>query len=160
VTAVRRSCLGAAALVTACALLAGCGSSNNRLSASQYKGRLATISHRADATEESLEKALTATTVAQIETRLQTFVTADQRLGRDVAALDPPTNAVAANAELARGESDTADEVRAMLPRLTGIKNVKAALALLNKHLNGARGPSEIDRALGRLKQEGYARET
>jgi hypothetical protein len=159
VTAAGLRCVVAAALVRACALVAGCGGSS-RLSASQYKARLATISHQADATDGALEKALTATTVAEIETRLKTFAAADQGLGHEVAALKPPTNAASANAELARGESDTADEVRAMLPKLQGIKSAKAAIALLNKHLNGAKGPAEVDHAIGRLKQEGYTKET
>jgi hypothetical protein len=159
VTAVRGRCLAGAALLAVCALAAGCGGSN-RLSASQYKGRLTTISRQADATEGALGKALTATTVAQIETRLQAFATADQGLAHEVVALKPPKNAASANAELARGESDTADEVRSMLPKLKGITSAKAALALLNKHLNGAKGPDEVDHAIGRLKQEGYTKET
>jgi hypothetical protein len=159
VTPVRQGYVGGAALLAACALVSGCGG-GSRLSASQYKSRLATISHQADTTDGALEKALTATTVAQIETRLKTFATADQGLGHEVAALDPPKNAVSANAELARGESDTADEVRAMLPKLKAVSSAKAALTLLNKHLNGAKGPDEVDHALAQLKHEGYTKET
>jgi hypothetical protein len=59
-----------------------------------------------------------ATSVPQLVTVLTAFGTAERRIGDEVAALKPPTNAEAANTELAKGQQDTASEVQALLPKI------------------------------------------
>jgi hypothetical protein len=149
--------LSGVALLLACVLAAGCGGSS-RLSASQYRARLATIARQADKAQAQVEKGLSAKSVTEIQTRLRSFAAAEQQLGNDVAALKPPKNAEPANTELARGEHDTASEVRSLLPRLAKLKSVKAALILLNKNLGGANGGREVDQALAELKKAGYTK--
>ena len=90
--------------------------------------------------------------------RLSNFANATQKLGDEVAALKPPKNAEAANALLARGEHDTANATRAVLPQLMKLKSVKAALSFLNKSQGNANGGRELDQALAELKKMGYAK--
>lgn len=154
---IRKPHLAGAALLLVCALAAGCGG-GSRLSASQYRTRLATIARQADKAQAQAEKGLSATSLTEIQTRLRSFVSAEQKLGDEVAALKPPKNAEAANAELARGEHDTASEVRAVLPQLAKMTSVKIALSFLNKNLGSATGGREVDHALTRLKKMGYTK--
>jgi multidrug efflux pump subunit AcrA (membrane-fusion protein) len=145
------------ALLLVCALAAGCGGSS-RLSASQYRDRLATIAQQADKAQANVEKALSAASVTEIQTRLTSFAAAEQGLGNEVAALKSPENAEAANAELARGEHDTAREVRSALRQLATMKSVKAAVSFLNTSLGGTNGGREVDQALAELKKAGYTK--
>jgi hypothetical protein len=141
-------------LVLACALLAGCGGGSSRLSASEYRARLATLGKEADKVQGNVEKALSAKSVADIQTRLKAFATADDRLGDEASSLKPPKDAETANAELARGEHDTAAAVRSVLPKLAKFTSAKAAIA----YLKGIqpKGGREIDHALAQLKKLGY----
>ena len=152
-----RSLFAGVALVFACALLAGCGgSSSSRLSASEYRARLAKLGKEADKVQGDVEKALTAKSVSEIEARLKASATADDRLGDEVSALKPPKDAEAANAELARGEHDTAAAARAALPKLEKFTSAQAALSFLNS-IN-PRGGRELDHALTQLRKLGYAK--
>jgi hypothetical protein len=141
-------------LVLACALLAGCGGGSSRLSASEYRARLATLGKEADKVQGNVEKALSAKSVADIQTRLKAFATADDRLGDEASSLKPPKDAETANAELVRGEHDTAAAVRSVIPKLAKFTSAKAAIA----YLQGVqpKGGREIDHALAQLKKLGY----
>ena len=153
----RRHLVGGIALLLLFALVAGCGGSD-RLSPSAYRTKLATIGGEANKAQTQVEKGLHAKSVAEIRTRLSTFANAAQKLGDEVAALNPPKNAEAANALLARGERDTASATRAVLPQLAKLKSVKAALSLLNKNQGNAKGGRELDQALTELKKLGYTK--
>ena len=142
----------------AVALLGGCGGGSNRLSAKDYRSRLATIGQEANKAQADVEKGLHATSVADLGGILENFADADQRLGDEVSALKPPKDAEAANAELAQGEHDLADEARSAAVALANIKTPKAALALLNTRLQGAKGAQELDHGLTELKKKGYTK--
>lgn len=142
--------------------LAGCGSSgasgsaNNRLSAAAYKAQLAKISKRSDAAHGAIERgAPSAKTVAQVQTLLRHYGTAEARIGAEVSKLKAPKNAEAANAELARGERDDATEIQALLPKLAKFKTVQQAFAYLQK-LGHTKGGQEQDEAISKLKKLGY----
>jgi hypothetical protein len=152
-----RHLLGAIGLLLLLAFVAGCGGSS-RLTPSVYRAKLASIGREANTAQAQVEKGLHAKSVAEIRTRLSTFVNAAQKLGDEVAALKPPKNAEAANALLARGEHDTASATRAVLPQLAKLKSVKAALSFLNKSQGNAKGGRELDQALTELKKMGYAK--
>jgi hypothetical protein len=150
-----RSLVAGMALALVCALLAGCGGSG-RLSRSAYRARLATIAKEADKAQADVEKGLTAKSLAELRARLKAFVTAEGRLGDEVSRLKPPKDAEAANAELARGEHDTAAAVRSALPQLATFTSPKAAIAFLSKGLAQPKGGHEVDHALAQLKKLGY----
>ena len=153
----KRHLVGGIALLLLLALVAGCGGSS-RLSPSVYRAKLAAIGREANTAQGQVERGLHAKSVAEIRSRLSTFANATQKLGDEVAALKPPRNAEAANALLARGEHDTASATRAVLPQLAKLKNVKAALSLLNRSEGNAKGGRELDQALTELKKMGYAK--
>jgi major membrane immunogen (membrane-anchored lipoprotein) len=61
-------------LLAFCALLAACGSSSgSRLSANQYRARLATISRRADKAHADLEKGMRSNSVVDMRSGLSRF---------------------------------------------------------------------------------------
>jgi hypothetical protein len=138
-------------------LVSGCGGSG-RLSPSDYRTRLSTIGKEAGRAQRDVEKGLSAKTVEELRRRLSAFAAASKRLGDEVAKLEPPKNAEAANAELARGERDLAGDVRAVDPQLAKLKSVKSALAFLGRHLRSTKGAREVDHALRQLRKLGYTR--
>jgi hypothetical protein len=152
-----RSLFAGVLLILACTLLEGCGGGSSRLSASAYRARLTALGKEADKAQGNVEKALTATSIAEIQTRLKTFATAEDRLGDEVGRLKPPKDAEGANAELARGEHDTAQAVRAVLPKLAKFPSAKAAIASLSKGFQ-PKGGREVDHALAQLKKLGYTK--
>jgi hypothetical protein len=151
-----------ASIPAACALAlvflaAGCGGSG-RLSASDYRAKLAALGKEAAKAQGEVEKALNAKTVAEIRRRLNTFATSEDRLGDEVSKLKSPKNGEAANAELARGEHDLAAQARAVLPKLATSTSPKAAVSFLNSQLGQAKGAHEIDEGLALLKKLGYTK--
>lgn len=137
-------------------LLAACGGGGNGVSKTDYQNELAKISKQAGTAHAQLERAgPTATTVAQLQTALRQFAGAEDRLGDEISKLKVPNDAKAANAELARGQHDDADEIRALLPKLSKYKSVQDALTSLQR-LGSSRGGREGDEALTKLKQLGY----
>jgi hypothetical protein len=137
-------------------LAAGCGGSgSNQLSASAYRAQLKTIAKESDSAQHAVEQGFQATSVPQLVKVLVGFSAAEKRIGNQVAALRPPTNAEAANTELATGQRDTASEVHAALPKLKEMQSTKAAVAYLSK-ASTTKGGREIDQALAKLKQLGY----
>jgi hypothetical protein len=167
-----RRVMSGLALALACALAPGCGGGGGtaappsgtttatRLSPSAYRARLALAAKEANKGFAEVDKALKAKSVAEIQRHLQRFGRAQDQLGDEVGALNPPANAEAANAELARGEHDTASEVRSVLPKLAKFSSTKAALAFLNKQLGSgsAKGGREVDQAIARLRKLGYTK--
>ena len=148
-----RSLFAGMAVVFIGALLAGCGGSD-RLSASAYRARLATIAKEADKTQADAEQgAERANSVAELQARLKAFAAAEDRLGDEVSGLKPPKDAEAANAELALGEHHTAAAVRSAIPKLAKFTSVKAAIASLYKVPLGGR---EVALALEELQKLGY----
>ena len=157
----RRGLTPGTLLALCCALLAGCGGGGGRerLSTAAYRSRLAQISREANRSQAQVEKALQATTMAELRTRLRTFATAEQRLGDEVAALEPPKDAVAANARLARGEHELAAALRQALPRLARFKTTQAVVQFLNAGFAGAqKGARDLDGSLAELKRLGYTK--
>ena len=102
-----------------------------------------------------MEKGFRASSVPQLVTVLTAFGTAEKRIGDEVAALNPPTNAEVANTELAKGQQDTASEIQALLPKIRTMPSAQAAIAYLSKK-STTKGGHEIDQALAKLKQLGY----
>jgi hypothetical protein len=146
-------------LVSACGSSSGGGgtggTSNSRLSASAYRAHLKTIAKESNTAQHAVEKGFQATSVPKLVTVLTAFGAAEKRIGDQVAALNPPTNAAAANTELAKGQDDTASEVQALLPKIKKMPSAKAAIAYLSKK-STTKGGHEVDQALAKLKQLGY----
>jgi hypothetical protein len=145
------------AAALAAIVLVGCGGSG-RLSKSDYRAKLTTIGHEANQAQTEVEKGLSAKTIGELHARLVAFADASQRLGDEVAALKTPKDAEAANAELARGEHDTARATRAAAAAITSLKTPKRALAYLQTSLGNAKGAHELDDAIAKLKKLGYAK--
>jgi len=153
-----RSLFAGVALALACSLLAGCGGSS-RLSRNAYRTRLATLGKEADKAQADVEKGLHAKSMDELQARLKAFATAEDRLGDEVTRLKPPKDAEAANAELARGEHDTATAIRSALPKLANFTSPKAAISFLTKGLAAQpKGGHEVDQALADLKKLGYTK--
>ena len=144
-------------LVSACGSSGGGGSGggSSRLSASAYRTHLNTLGKEADTAQRAVEKGFRASSVPQLVTVLTAFGTAEKRIGDEVAALSPPTNAEVANSELAKGQQDTASEIQALLPKIKKMPSAQAAIAYLSKK-STTKGGHEIDQALAKLKQLGY----
>jgi hypothetical protein len=142
-------------LVSACGGGGAGGSSNGRLSASAYRAHLRTIAKESNTAQHAVEKGFQATSVPKLVTVLTAFGADEKRIGDQVAALDPPTNAEAANTELAKGQHDTASEIQALLPKIEKMPSAKAAIAYLSKK-STTKGGREVDQALAKLKQLGY----
>lgn len=149
--------------VTLVLLLSACGSSggggtsagSSRESASAYRAQLKTIGKASDKAQHAVEKGFRATSVPQLVTVLTAFGAAERRIGDEVAAFKPPTNAEAANRELAKAEHDSASEVQALLPKIKKMPSAQAAVAYLSKK-STSKGGQEIDQALAKLKKLGY----
>jgi hypothetical protein len=148
-------CLAAA---LAAALLAGCGGGSGRLSKSDYRAKLATLSREADRAQSDVEKGLRAKSVRELHARLIAFAAASRRLGDEAAKLKPPKDAEAANGELVRGEHDTAQATRAAAAAITKLRTPRAAIAYLQTSLGNAKGAHELDDALAKLKKLGYTK--
>ena len=177
---VQRNTSALALLLVAAVLIAGCGSakksttsasststptttaavapSSAPLTAAQYRAKLAEFSRREDKVHGLVDKVMGAKkkTVLAIRIALTVFANDQQSFGDQVAAITPPKNATKANALLARGAHDTANELRPLLAKLAKVKSVGAAMALIGK--GAPKGGAEVDRALGKLKKLGYTK--
>jgi hypothetical protein len=149
------------ALIALCALTlaaAGCGGSGGGgpLSKADYQAQLTKFSTQVRTDQRTIAKAAqSAQTVAQLQAALRSFADSGDRFGDEIAKLKPPANAVAANAELARGAHDTAAATRAVIPTLTAYKTPQAAVAYLQS-IGETSGNKEIKTALAKLKALGY----
>ena len=147
----------AVTIVLLCALVAACGGGGgSRLSQSEYRARVADLGKQANAAQSTAQQALNAKSVPQLQARLRAFADAVDRIGDEVDRLKPPKNAEAANAELARGEHDSATEIRDALPSLSKFSTPAQAVSSLSAL--GGRGGHEIDDALAKLKKLGYTK--
>jgi hypothetical protein len=135
-------------------LLAGCGGDSN-LSKSAYRAKLSAISHEADKAQNDVAQALGASSVDELHSRLVKFADASEGLGDEIAKLKAPKDAVDANAELARGEHDTAKEVRSAAAAIQKLKTPRAAITYLQQ-LGNLKGGRELTEALRKLRRLGY----
>jgi len=146
------------AVIALCALalgVAGCGGAG-RLSKAAYQGQLTKIAAQAKSDQSSIAQAASsAKTVPQLQSAVRKFADAGDRFGDELAKLNPPADAEAANAALVKGEHDNATETRSVLPVLSTYKTVQQALGYLQSH-GPTKGGAEIQTALAQLKQLGY----
>jgi predicted nucleic acid-binding Zn-ribbon protein len=148
---------GVVIVVGAVFLLAACGGGgSSQASAATYRSQLAKIKQQSDQAQAQVAQGLTATTIAELQSKLDAFASESQRISDEVAKLDAPENAQAANAELAKGEHDTATETSAASAAVAKMKTAKAALAYLQSQLANAKGGHELDDAISKLKKLGY----
>lgn len=141
------------AVLSVCAL-AACGG-GGRLSKSDYRNKITTLSREAGAAQNDVGKALQAKTVGEITQRLRTFAKAERKLADEFAALKPPKEAASANALLAKGLRDLGKQVDSVVPKLSKFSKPKDALAFLNGNPNLASGGREINKALTELSALG-----
>lgn len=149
-------------ILTLCSLavaVAGCGGGGgggSTVSKAQYRSELKKVSADAGQAHGAVEAgAPRAKTVAQVQALLRRYAAAEDKLGNEITKLQVPSDARTANAELARGQHDDADEIRAILPKLAKLKSVQQAFAYLQQ-LGSTKGGREADAALKKLKQLGY----
>lgn len=136
-------------------LLAACGG-GSRLSQDAYRTKLAQIKQEAASAQASVAKGLQAKTLAELRGRLDAFADSTQRIGDEVADLNPPENATDANAELADGLHETARATRDASKQIAGLHTPREAIAYLEQSPLNKKGARQVDEALSRLKQLGY----
>jgi hypothetical protein len=136
-------------------LLAACGG-GSRLSQDAYRTKLAQIKQEAAAAQASVAKGLQAKTLAELRGRLDAFAESTQRIGDEVAKLEPPANAEAANTELADGLHETARATHEASKQITGLHSPREAISYLEHSPLNKKGARQVDEALARLKQLGY----
>jgi hypothetical protein len=155
---VRVLCIAALAvlLLSAC----GGGGGSSRLSARAYRAKLTQIKQEAATAQTNVAKGLQAATLAELQQRLDTFASDTQRIGDEVAKLNPPQNAEAANTELAAGLHETARATRAASKSIAGLHTPTEAIAYLEHSPANAKGAHQVDEALAKLKKLGYASST
>ncbi|HEY3463365.1 MAG TPA: hypothetical protein VGK62_07975 [Gaiellaceae bacterium] len=146
---------GVFVIVAVVLLVAACGG-GSRLSADAYRAQLTKIQQQSNDAQGEVAKGLQAKTVAELRRRLDAFAASSRHIGDEVAKLEAPKNAEAANAELAQGERDTAAATTAASAHVAKLKTPKAALAYLQKSLGNAKGAHELDDAVAKLKKLGY----
>jgi hypothetical protein len=148
--------LGAAFLLAGCGGSGGSSSSSSQLSADAYRAQLVKIKQQSNQAQADVAKGLSAKTIADLRSKLDAFASESQRISDEVASLDAPKNAEAANAELAKGEHDTATATQAASAAIAKLKTPHAALAYLQSQLGNAKGGHELDDAITKLKKLGY----
>jgi hypothetical protein len=131
-----------------------------RLSASAYRAKLTQIKQEAATAQTNVAKGLQAQSLAELRQRLDAFAADTQRIGDEVAKLNPPKDAEAANTELAAGLQETARATRAASKNIAGLHTPKEAIAYLESSPANAKGARQVDEALTKLKQLGYASAT
>jgi len=155
---VGRQTLCVCLVAIAVAAAAGCGGSGggSSLTRAQYKAKLAAIGKEANRAQGLVEAGLKDNTTASLADALTTFSSAEQNMSKEVADLDPPKAAQAANVELAQGLHDIAAATDSILPQVKSAASVTAAVTLLNKSTDGAKAGHEVDDALSKLRKLGY----
>src|SRR5215510_16072393 len=113
------------------------GTTSSDSSASAYRAQLRNVGKEYEAAQLA---ALEGRTVPQFVTVVTAFVAANRRIGAEVAALNPPADAEAANAELAKGMQDEAAELEALLPKIKKMPTGQAVNAYLSKRSTAAKG--------------------
>jgi hypothetical protein len=138
--------------------LSACGGGGGRLSASDYKKQLAALDRQDTKVHASVDNLPHAKSVAQMKAGLAAFAAGEQRIGAQVAALKPPKDAAAANAQLAKGFTDSASEMKHVLTALQPAKTPQQALQIIGRMGSTTKGGKELDSALTQLKKLGYAK--
>lgn len=143
-------------------LLAACGGSGGgtttqRLSAAAYGNRIAQIGREASAAQARVAQGLHAETVAELSRRVAAFAADTRRIGDEVAKLNPPKNAEAANTQLAQGLHDIASATSAANVKLAKMKTVQEAVRYLQQSSGLRKGSNEVTGALTTLDQLGYS---
>jgi hypothetical protein len=147
----------AISMTVALALTACGGSSHKTLTPAQYKAKLAALGRQDDKAHAGMDNLPHAKSVAAMRSGMRSFAAAERRLGNEVAALEPPANAAAANALLAKGFRDTAGEIGHVLQLLAPAKTPQQALQVLGRAGSSLSGGKELDAALAKLRKLGYA---
>ena len=150
----RLLCIAAVAVL----LLAACGGSGggSRLSADAYRAKLAQIKQQLASAQERVALGLQAKTLTELRHRLDSFAAATQDIGDQVAKLEPPTNAEAANTELAQGLHETARATRAASSAVKSLHTPQEAVSYLEHQPANAKGAQAVNDALTKLKKLGY----
>jgi len=157
--AVRRGVLAIAAI--AVLLLAACGGSGSpRLSANAYRAKLTHIKQEAATAQANVAKGLQAKSLTELQQKLDAFASDTQRIGDEVAKLNPPQDAEAANTELAAGLHETARATKVASTKIAGLHTPTEAIAYLESSPANAKGARQVDEALTKLKKLGYASST
>ena len=151
-------CIAALAvlLLPACGGGGGGTTTTTRLTAAAYRAKIANVKAEAANAQNDVAKGLQAKTVAELKQRIDDFAAATQRIGDEVASLNPPQNAEAANSQLAQGLHEIADATRAASDKIATLKNPQAAIAYLRHAQGPAKGAQEVGTALATLQKLGY----
>jgi hypothetical protein len=151
-------CITALAVLSlaACGGSGGGNTTSTRLSATAYRAKLVKIKAEAAKAQSDVGKGLQAKTVPELKQRIDEFAAATQRIGDEVAGLNAPQNAEAANAELAQGLQDIAAATRAASEKIATLQNPKAAISYLRHAEGPAKGAREVATALATLQKLGY----
>jgi hypothetical protein len=161
--AVRRGALVIAPLLVL--LLAACGSSGGnttttqqqkRLTAALYRAQLVQVKRAAAKAQSDVSQGLGAKNVPELKQKIDEFAAATQAIGDKVAALNPPVNAEAANAQLAQGLQDIAAGTREASAKIAKLKSVGIAIAYLEHSKGPVKGSHEVSKALATLQKLGY----
>ena len=150
---------GVGLVVTVTALSTGLASGPGpRLSASEYTAQFLTIAQQKRDAEKKLglDSTPTAKTAKALSSQLEGFSASLTRIGNEFAALRPPRDAEAANRAVAQAQRDQATAIRAMLPRISKAKTVKAAITVFATDKAYIKGERKQDAALKQLRKLGY----
>ena len=153
---------GAAIIVTALVLLlAACGGSGGsgtspRLDAASYKHELKLIKQQAAAAQAHVALGLHAKSLPELRQRLEAFANSTGKIGDEVAKLNPPQNAEAANTELAKGLKETARATHSASQQIAKLHSPQEAISYLEQSPANAKGAHEVDEALRKLRKLGY----
>jgi hypothetical protein len=148
---------GVVVIAVVALLLAACGSGSSRLSASAYRAKIAQIKRQAATAETNVALGLHAQSLIVLKRRLDGFAVATQHIGDEVAKLKPPTNAEAANTELAQGLHDTAVATRKASAAVPKLRTPAEAIAYLEHSSLNNKGAHEVNDAFSKLTKLGYA---
>ena len=147
-------------------LLAACGSSGSNndtsssgsasLSPSAYRAEIAKIKKQATNARGDEALVLQARSVPELGARLDAFAYTTRHIGDEVAKLNPPKDAEAANVELAKGMHDISRATHRASLAVAKLRTAQAGIAYLAKSSASARGARELDDAIARLQKLGY----
>jgi len=129
-----------------------------RLSPSGYSARFAAIAQQKRDAEKKLglDSTPAAKTATALSSQLKGFSASLTRIGNEFAALRAPCDAEAANRAVAQAQRDQATAIRAMLPRISKAKTVKAAITVFATDKAYVKGERKQDAALKQLRKLGY----
>jgi cytochrome c556 len=154
---VRILCIAAVAVL----LLAACGGgggggSSTQLSPAAYRAKLAKVKVDAATAQAHVGRGLQAKTVADLKKTVDRFAADTQRIGDEIAQLNPPQDAAAANTELAQGFQDIAAATRDASAKVAKLKTAQAGISYLRHATGPIQAGHKVDDALAKLKKLGY----